>query len=427
MKKIINFKNFTTCIVIFIVMIITSCSDVLQMTETVTTEMRLQDGVPMVMNVRIDACDSSTRAEEYEWPDGSILIIRQHIPPAFMVYAVYSKETGWTVYGLNELGEFPEVECGVYYYESLSYDEIKKVDWSSIEFLGDINNTLSSKATEVAYRSLWYDEQGERQNNSTCAYKDGIFYLTSILKPTYGRVRFISDNPITVEYNHACYGFIFEDNSSVNAATSDHLIFHKENDGKYYSDYIYSIAVPELKIGEYVYKHRGNCVIRPGTSVCITLPKFTETTSNWICEKYFEIVYSDEKNITLGFRNYYQQITQTISSNTGNEEYGGRNTINSDVGLSIEISFKINSNDSYFYQKLNKEIYYSNLPIKEPSLNSREQKFYEGEGRSKEIIGQSQLLKIHNCHTDTSNSFCPYLSSYKDINITLYYTKISNF
>ena len=421
-------KKLASYIILLALSLFASCLNESLIDNVPSTEKSIREGVPMVLNLSIENGSSiTTRSTDYKWEDGATLLISGGIiftEKGYYLYAVYKEDTGWRVYNLN--GNEAEGQCDVYYSESLTYETVKA-------------GIFDSGAYGGVYASTWYDRDRYawiKEEESTCSYKDGIFYLNTTLVPLYGRVRFVADSPITAEYNHARVNLFPSEINVVNvsAAATDYLTFHKESDGKYYSNYIYSDAIPEIHIGDYVYKYRGNTLLERGASGCISLPTVPYTTATWTCEKYFEIVLDTEKTIELNGdgNGYFQQYTQLSSKNTGNEDTGGNegrgnNIIRSSIGLNVEMEFTMHSRSG------------STLSSYIESQNSfdRTARYYEGCAYHviPTQIGVRQHFKIHNCYTSEGDWFCPYVRatpSYPGeaacvVKMTIHKTKLSNF
>lgn len=434
-------KKLASYIILLALSLFVSCSNESLIDNVPSTENSIREGVPMVLNLSIENGGSTTtRSTDYKWEDGATLAINPKedlVEKGYFLYAVYKADIGWMVYNLN--GNEAEGQCDVYYSESWTYETVQT--WAYEFAQTGRGNTA---AYSGIYASRWYDRDWGNyiKEESTCSYKDGIFYLNTTLVPLYGRVRFVADSPITAEYNHARVEVIEPSDGdwiSAFAAATDNLAFHKESDGKYYSNYIYSDAIPEIRIGDYVYKYRGNTLLERGTSGCISLPTVPYTTANWTCEKYFEIVLDTEKTIELngdGIR-YFQLYTQLSSKNTGGEDAEGskgrgNNIIHSSIGLNVEIDFTVHSRSSSWFSA-----FIESQNSNDYSTTFQSSRYYEGCASYVINVPLSirQQLKIHNCYTSEADWFCPYVRATSSdsfikacvVNLTIHKTKLSNF
>ncbi|MDO5395064.1 MAG: hypothetical protein Q4F07_03765 [Bacteroidales bacterium] len=208
--------------------------------------------------------DSGARSDEYVWPDGAILMITgtgHAVDASKDVYATYSTSDGWTVYNYDgtPLSKEP---CQVYYQEHVR----EPAGYTGIY-----------DATGAYYRT---------QAAATFTFANGIFDLTALLKPVSGRVRFVSESePEEVKYNFAKYsmsGSTSQDNFGYETET---MQFHQEDDGKWYSDYIYTTSMPNLKIGSYVYKFDKKSTLSAGESGFVAIPA-DDDYANWTREEY---------------------------------------------------------------------------------------------------------------------------------------------
>lgn len=430
MKIRINIRLF--CYYILVILLsLYSCSDETMIDDVFTEEENKRDeGVPMVLNLNFEDEKGKTRASDYQWKDGATLLLYPIDSydlkgnDGTYIYAVYHESTGWIAYNLSGK-ETSGNRIEVIFSESWTYDSIKSDEYSSSSSGG-------------SYRNNWYDYDDLEwyYTPTSYSYEDGIFYLSTRLKPIYGRVRFVSELPMVVEYNHAlnnCKNYPDADNGKDAAAIST-LEFHQETDGKYYSNYIYANAIPELKIGDYVYKYRGNTILQEGVSGCITLPVTSETTNTWICEKYFEINYDSQTIECNGDEfSYYQLYAKEFSERCGDTDPNGNigngpNLIHSLIGLNVELDFTVNSSLT--------DNFHIGMYIKS-KMDGYLGEYYSGEAyfplRSPNV-GLRRLIRIHNCYTELDNWFCPYLYIGNSIiesacvaNVTLHKIKFSNF
>ena len=410
MKTVRFEKIIICCSAALLSCFVTSCISELEQEKDGSAVL---DGVPMALDVEFEDDDALTKSDAFAWPDGATLYIKEPIGSVigthYTIYAVYKENIGWTAYNLN--GKEGDSECDVYYSESWNY-------------VGNDDYLSQLQATGGAYGG-----------KATCSYRNGTFYLKTILSPLYGRIRFSSDLLVDAEYKHS--GNFIRGSSCKNVSSTDYLSFHEEN-GRYYSDYIYTNVIPEIRIGDYVYMYRGNRLIQPGESGCISLPTINETTSNWLCEKYLEVTYTN-KSVSLNTDDYdsicYQLYAQQKDHDSGSGgdfekyDYGaGPNIFPSSIGLNMELDFTVTSYNHVGYgstlelriSPLGQSFIYVNLNKSE---------------RKKE--------KIHVCYTDryvnTADGFVPYVcirksydsksDSYKHCtaSITFYEIKLSNF
>lgn len=405
--KTMNINDIINSMMMLVLIVMTSCSDEIQINETEEKAIPRLNGVPTVMNVNIDDGESVTRAEDYEWPEGATMVICKD-NSTLKITIVYNKETGWTAYGLGT-DEMEEFECYVLYCECWTYEDYLQNPYFYLE------NTPSSVPFycnhSQYYQSYDYGKYEKGFNNkATCSYKDGVLYLNAILGPFTRRYRFITDTlPPTVEYNHAERQFFMrhKDGGSVTSV----LTFQKESDGIYYSNYIYSRMIPELRINGYVYKFIGKQNYAPNASGCVTLPTLNETTSNWICEKYFEIIDETEQVVTLNKdseNKYYLLYAHKVGDNPKESE----NSIASQICLNVEMDYSYSDYDKSSFS----------LTV----YNSRNG--YWNYRNSDNFIKQGYGL-FHACPEYDITCFYPVIYNYDnvDIDIAIQKIKYSNF
>lgn len=405
--KAIKIKNIINSMMMFVLIVMTSCSDEIQINDTEEKAIPRLDGVPTVMNVSIDDGESVTRAEDYEWPEGATMEIWNY-QPYVGITIVYNKETGWTAYNLGSenLNEF---DCTVLYCESWTYD-----DYLSNKYFYQ-ENTPSDVPFycnhSQYYQSYDYGKYDKGfHNKATCLYKDGVLYLNAILGPFTRRYRFVTDyTPPTVKFNHAERQF-FTRKKDGDCATSV-LSFQKESDGKYYSNYIYSGKIPELRIDGYVYKFIGKQNYAPNASGCVTLPTLNKTTSTWKCEKYFEIIDETEQVVTLN-KDSENKYYLLYAHKVGNNPKESDNSIASQICLKIEMDY---SYSDYYKRSFSLTVY-----------NSRNG--YWNYKNSDNFIEQGYGL-FHACPEYNITCFYPVIYNYDnvDVDITIQKIKYSNF
>lgn len=421
-------KIITNSIVLFIIFITFSCSEDLKINDENDLNTNELNGIPLILDSTILDSYSETRSGEFEWPEGAIIDIIErgcrdqngnisvncsnhlHENVLRRVCAIYSKEKGWVCYRVK--GNMSYIEphtCEVRYSE----------EWSNTDFEEAIINHDNLKHILTPYHPIYTDD------NSVCSYKDGIVYLKANLTPMFGRVRFVNDASIAVEYNHAQTDLFFYHEGNGYATQNDYLRFNIENDGRYYSNYIYTNLIPEIRVGDYVYKYAGNREIQPGSSGVISLPTSTESTKNWICERYFEIV--DESGGIVELDNnasrYYLLYAKKFVEDINMQNYSDAdNQIHSLIGLNIEMEYTIELDNTY------DAALYLYIYNKDKKCN-----FYSGysymylptpEGYDETSVGH---IKLHNCNTSQATWFSPVVYFERGESFNIKRIKYSNF
>lgn len=288
--------------------------------DLVSDAVNFKDGVPIVMDLVIDEYGYITRASDYKWPNDAIIILNctkdnNLANTGSSMYAKYSSSTGWTLYNFNK-SDVMGVPL-----QYLCFDEAVMSNSDT-----GITKDASTVITKAVYVDRILDDGNWIGSQSVCSYKDGKFYLTASLQPLYGRFRFFSEKkPPTVRYhdfeNVDYRGYIdlydFDqqknsetDNDSFFAVMTKSLNFHKEDDGKYYSEYLYSTKVPELKIGSTLYKSTKDESFERGRSSLLALPSSKDTSYLWTSEK-FKFLSSQNENL---IDDVISQLTYTTES-----------------------------------------------------------------------------------------------------------------
>jgi hypothetical protein len=312
----------------------TSCTDeeIIQDEQTSTsTSTNRDDGIPMVFDVMINDYDGVTSSRAISWPDGATLIIRPSGTSKLLksgcscIFAVYYSEIGWVAYNLNnKLNSDDEVIWGTDS-TTIRYLDSYKYDYS--------NTVRESIAATCALYVGTVDSYGYYISK-------GKFSLRANIEPKLGRVRFKGNPSADVLYNHAQYSIYYAGGNLISLYIhrieygSSHgvLSFAKNSDGEYYSNYLYTDVIPDLKIGDYVYRYKGSLILTSGKSGVIDLPAEDNYSTNWIREPYFE----ETKNIEVTLANlgsYYNIYAQKYSDTV----YEDSNTIESLVGLNMEV------------------------------------------------------------------------------------------
>jgi hypothetical protein len=358
----------------------------------------------MVLDVTINDYNGgmNSRAAYDAWPDGATLIIHPKYGSSKLlksgcnnIFAVYYSEIGWVAYNLNNnLNSADETIWGT------DDTTIRYLDTYKCDDYGE--DIESVAATCALYGGDIYDSY-------TYYISKGVFYLSSAyLMPKLGRVRFKGNSSADVLYNHAKYN-IDDAGDNYNyyidkleySASHGVLSFAKDADGEYYSNYLYADVIPDLRIGDYVYRYKGSLRLTSGKSGVIDLPTEDNYSTNWIREPYFE----ETKNIEETLNTYYKyyHIYAQKYSNTIEED---SNAIDSQVGINIEVKYTPKSGKSGINLKLYSE------------------HGYEG-------FGYNTSPDIESCHCCGSNrtKFYPiiYLNSSTNLGAIVHSIKISNF
>jgi hypothetical protein len=331
------------CLFVAALCLITSCTDeeIIQDEQT-STSTDSDYGVPMVLDVTIndyDGVTSSRATSDNAWPDGATLRIRPYSSmstlPKFLksgctcIFAVYYTELGWVAYNLdNNVNSDNEA---LYGYSSAEVCYLDTYRYSPGEYAAGEYDP-SAPATCKLY--------GNDIDKTDYYYYKGVFHLTATLEPKIGRVRFKGASQIDVLYNHARY-YISSSSYAKDRKYGDSygvLSFTKDADGEYYSNYIYARYIPDLRIGDYVYRYKGSLWLTSGKSGVIDLPTEDNYSTNWIREPYFEETKSIEETLTASDY-YYHIYAQEYSGNIREDS----NAIESQVGLNIEVAYTPNS------------------------------------------------------------------------------------
>jgi hypothetical protein len=325
----------------------TSCTDeeIIQDEQT-STSTNSDDGVPMILDVTINDYDGGTSSRAQVWPDGATLIIHPKYGSSQLlksgchyIFAVYYAEIGWVAYNLNNnLNSDDETIWGtddttIRYLDSYKYDDYKYDDYGEV--------IASATATCALYE--------ETIDSYQYYISKGVFHLRAYyLMPKLGRVRFKGNSSADVLYNHAKYEINSAGNNYASyidkleySASHGVLSFAKDADGEYYSNYLYADVIPDLRIGDYVYRYKGSLGLTSGKSGVIDLPTEDNYSTNWIREPYFE----ETKNIEEALNTYYKyyHIYAQEYSDTRQED---SNAIDSQVGINIEVKYTPKSGHS---------------------------------------------------------------------------------
>lgn len=402
-----------------------SCTDeYISEIQDVQCEDSFPQGIPMVADFQLE---SDTRSvEPYQWPDGAVLRIwgtpvcgesLSTTGSDYSIYALYSVSEGWSVYRLNPNVTGEIIITNIIYAENWYYSD----SWF----------TADNYDIPAEYAAYYNQETRDNFVSPDCKYENGKFYLSAVLHPAFGRVRFVSEKDMDVEYNHAKYDLYNDADFQMKDTAHNHarLSFHLGNDGKYYSDYIYAAAIPELKINDYVYRYKGEVEMKPGKTGILTLPTTTSSNNTWLCEKYFEIVKYpeitvdlDEESETHRYNLYSNNFFKYTSSIPLDE------CVSSQIGITATIKYTVNSYNS------NSKGYYFCLNSK----SSDSDKYYEGDskwGWSLRYYESENQRTLHACDVPSHDKYILQLfpgshDSSQDpskMNVTFHQIKISNF
>lgn len=265
-----------------------SCDDFETVIENVSPQPEKEYSMTFVGSVGFDA---ESRAD-YNWPLGSVLRIK--LPSKAIsgdyIWATYTAEGIWTLTNFNG-GSTNNAACEVMYIEGASVS-----DYNSYYF--------------DACHPIYFTSTGN------FSFADDQAQLQATLQPMTGRIRFVSGyNPSGAYANRATYQLNEEKTyveSSLTYATTG-LTFEQQEDGKWYSQYIYTLNVPNIKYLTKVYKYTAKTTLSKGQSVVINLPNANSSTG-WFSETY-SVRTSTNKTIdgTLD-KNYYLPNCTTTSS-----------------------------------------------------------------------------------------------------------------
>lgn len=382
----------------------------------------------MVMDITIDG--ETRDGESFDWPDGAVINLSGFGLKASYdedCYAIYSKEKGWTAFNIDEnfSGEHFSIQYSEYFYVQNESKRVYPKDYFPTDKpLYHSSNTNGTKASGKV--------------------KEGVFYVKAVLYPMTGRVRFVSDTNIEVEYNHAKISL--GGTSIFSAYERDELKFHLKEDGLYYSDYVYVEAIPELKIGNYVFRYKGEVGIEGGKSGIIRLPNSHVSDDTWECEEYFEIIHDENVNIILdGFsEDKYLYNLYTLKHVSAPDNISENDKIKSNIGLTVSIDYTINSFEGDIDDQLITLWAQSSTYYEGDSYNIYEQ-YYHGNGfvwieyYEFEKIGERKTCSIHSCCGRSASKYSVFLEGDRSIwednivhyatcvNMTIHKITISNF
>lgn len=371
------------------------------------------DDIQFSLNMKMKDYGTVKNENNYDWKDGSTIFIScldkcNSASSGETMYARYSSSDGWRLHNFNgvEIDETPvyQVLC----FEKIDGMENRKIDqFRKTLYYTDSNHT--GYVDRFMSDGEWVGPQ------STFSFKDGKFQLNTKLVPLYGRVRFVTDvlPSDSVSYNHAqnCikgdvwYKFRGYANNGTPVSKTKTMKFHKEQDGKYYSDYIYARAIPEVKIGNVVYRYNNHRSIFEGNSETIALPNRKDLADCWTPERYFHelktntISYSFDPGepiyIDLEDLKFYRVLKQM---------HDNRSKYMSSVGLYVSVEYDIEINGD---QK-NVDVYL-NIDNGSPDYKKN---YYEGISNSyrRYTISTSGRLTAHCCsNANTPVGFYPYI------------------
>lgn len=373
-------------------------------------------GVPLVLDLTIDNYGVTESGNEFNWKDGTTLFLScteksNCASKGETMYARYSSNDGWILYNFNneEFEDLPlhQVIC------------VENMHADPNTFIKKFKTWLFySESTEAGYIDRYMSDNKMIGDQSSCSFKNGKFYLSSKLKPLYGKVRFAANSLPTdsVEYNHATYcikgdskyGFKGYANDGTPVSRTRKLNFHKGNDGKYYSDYVYARAIPELRIGSLVYRYNSHRTIPQGQAETIELPNRKALAYYWTAERYFTELKTPENSYQFDpGEPIYIDLENLNLYRTIRELHAKSSKYMSSAGLTVCVDYEIELTGNDASADM-----YLNIDNGTPDYKRN---YFEGVSNSyRHITKSTQPIRgrmITHCCNDTSlpHGFYPYL------------------
>ncbi len=259
------FKYINTAIIGAMCLLAGACSGDEPMTDTSASGSGAAVTIPVNFSVGLNDFGSS-RSSFDEWPDGATVMMYSAASTEQYGTLSYSAATAtWTA----TLTNLPEAgagkPCRLYYAPG----------YSAAAYAG-VTTTVNTLATVPNYACA-----------GTYDLDDDGFNLFGILQPITGRLRLRSDAQGSWIW---CRGIQYFDIATQKVESwqntdSELTAMEQDEDGLWYTPYLYVESIPAFKYGNFVYTHTAEASkrLQPGQSVVIDAPAIEENTPTWNC------------------------------------------------------------------------------------------------------------------------------------------------
>lgn len=285
------FKYINTAIIGAMCLLAGACSGDEPMTDTSASGSGAAVTRPVNFSVGLNDFGSS-RSSFDEWPDGACVMMYDATTSSVYGFVSYSASSNqWTATFTTAPASGENQPCRLYYVPG----------WTASDY--STTSTVSTLPTVPNYAAT-----------TTYDYVNDELNLFGVLEPLTGRLRLRSETPGTLVWNRGLQDFSRETLSIVSSAAtpSESTAMIKDDDGFYYTPYLYIESIPSFRRGNYIYTYTDKSKkLKRAQSVVIEAPDAEETTSTWSSQSASITGYLNQVNV-------YGSVTGTLIS--GNYE-----------------------------------------------------------------------------------------------------------
>lgn len=222
------FKYINTAIIGAMCLLAGACSGDEPATDTSASGSGAAVTIPVNFSVGLNDFGSS-RSSFDEWPDGATVMMYSATTSSVYGFISYSASSNqWTATFTTAPASGENQPCRLYYVPG----------WTASDY--STTSTVSTLPTVPNYAAT-----------TTYDYVNDELNLFGVLEPLTGRLRLRSETPGTLVWNRGLQDFSRETLSIVSSAAtpSESTAMIKDDDGLYYTPYLYIESIPSFRRG----------------------------------------------------------------------------------------------------------------------------------------------------------------------------------